>query len=294
MFPTNKSTFMAWCGLILGSAFFGSARTNAQPLVAQVSSIESVVANADQVFVATLLRFEEPEQINGHTFHNVVIEIEQTIKQGLFDTETPSKMQVHFSVDQPTLTDWRNQSSRLLVAVDLEDAYRASAIELTRGAVEVFGANFRFFKEPEEVIRVAKEYARSLPTRVKRLHTFRLKVPPHLVEGTKWDKFHSLLLEVPVDSDLGKLAIRYIESEDYGKRYEGVRAIRYFRSKANVPRVKKLLDDDGWSIYQSAASNGGVEVRYYGVRAEAYRTLKSWGISVEKPVARRELAKPTK
>ncbi|MEL6106286.1 MAG: hypothetical protein AAFU85_09620 [Planctomycetota bacterium] len=288
------STEYVLCALVVLPAFTCASAIHAQPLVARTSSLESVIANADQVFVARLVKLGETKQIEGRSVHNAVIEIQETIKRDLFETESVPAMQINLSIDRFTLADWQKQSSRLLVAIDLEHPDADLAIEIMPGATEVFRADFSLLDQPEQVIRAAKEYARSLPARVKRLHTFRLTVPPELVEGTRWEDFYSLQLDVPADDDLEARALRYIESEDYGKRYDGVRAIRYFRSEANARRVERLLRDDGWSIYQSAESNGGIEVRYHGVRAEAYRTLKSWGISVDKPIVRDEVAKPTK
>jgi hypothetical protein len=40
-----------------------------------------------------------------------------------------------------------------------------------------------------------------------------------------------------------------------------------------------------------AEENKGVEVRTYGVRQEAYQTLKSWGVDVKKPTIREEIRK---
>jgi hypothetical protein len=73
-------------------------------------------------------------------------------------------------------------------------------------------------------------------------------------------------------------------SEDYQRRCEGARALRYFHSDENIARAKALLEDVGYSVLRQAEHNDGVEVRVFGVRGAAYETLKYWGIDVEKPV----------
>ncbi len=133
-----------------------------------------------------------------------------------------------------------------------------------------------------------------MPAGVKRIHTFRLQVPRKVVAGTKWEHYYDtggyLVLSVPVDMQLEKRAHDYIRSRSGPKRAEGARALRYFESDENVARVRPLLNDPEITHLQPAYENKG-EVRVYGVRYEAYQTLESWGIDVEKPLIREEIPK---
>lgn len=67
--------------------------------------------------------------------------------------------------------------------------------------------------------------------------------------------------------------------------------MRYFKSDKNTARVRPLLEDSEPTYVQLAYEDKGEE-RVYGVRYEAYQTLTSWGINVEKPVIREEARKP--
>ena len=134
-----------------------------------------------------------------------------------------------------------------------------------------------------------------MPAAVRRIHTFGLEVPREAVAGTKREEYYKtggyLSLSVPVDERLEKRARDYCRSESYRRREEGVRALRYFKSDENIARVKRLLNDPGWAYLYHAQENKGIEVRIYGVRQEAYRTLRVWGIDVEMPVIREEVQK---
>ena len=134
-----------------------------------------------------------------------------------------------------------------------------------------------------------------MPAAVKRVHTFGLKVPREAISGTGWEKYYAtgghLVLSVPVDQRLEERAHDYVRSEDYHKRAEGARALRYFKSGGNIARVKGLLSDSGWAYLRRAQENDGIEVRIYGVRLEAYQTLTAWGIDVGKPLTREEVRK---
>ena len=156
-------------------------------------------------------------------------------------------------------------------------------------------ADFTLLRDPDAVLKAAKETVRRMPVAIKRIHAFSLAVPREVVAGTEWEKYYGtgghLKLSVPVDQSLEKRSQDYIGSDSYQKREEGVRALRYFKSDQNIVRVKRLLSDPAWAYLEHPAENGGVEVRWYGVRAEAYRTLRSWGVDVEKPVIREEVGK---
>ena len=169
-----------------------------------------------------------------------------------------------------------------------------TVIELAPGKMEVMTADLRLLRDPEAVIRAARETARRMPVGVKRIHTHRLKVPRKVVAGTKWEPYYDtggfLQLSVPLDKQLEKRAHDYIRSKSGPKRAEGARALRYFKSDENIARVRPLLDDRTPTYVQPAYENKG-EMRLYGVRHAAYETLKSWGIDVKKPVIREEVRK---
>jgi hypothetical protein len=105
-------------------------------------------------------------------------------------------------------------------------------------------------------------------------------------------------LSVPVDSRLERLARGLIvASERFAPgsearhdrdrlRVEGVKAVRYFRSAANIDLLKSLLDDPFVVVH---IAPDGSRARVYEVREEAYEILRSWDVDVRQPVTREPL-----
>lgn len=265
----------------------------AQPRGASAESIECRIANADHVFVAKLVDFGFEQNTDDLRFYDGTMEIEETLKEGIFHDEPDRQVRVrlpHYS--RTILTHWQDQSIRLLVTVDEDDLYATRVIALTDEPLEVLTADFKVLRDPEAVIRIAKETVRRLPAPIRRIHTFRVSVPHEVVIGTKWESSDSTLeLSVPVDERLEKWAQDGILSANYSTRAESARALWYFKSDENVARVKTLLNDPGFGHYMVASQNNGVDVRHYVVREAAFGTLKSWGVNVEKPVIREEVRK---
>ena len=264
----------------------------AQPLIARAESIECMIANADLVFVAKLVEFGFEQEADDRKFYEGTIEIEETLKQGLFRDEPDRQRKVrlpHYS--RTVLTHWQEHSIRLLVTVNEDDWYATRVIALTDEPLEILTADFQLLRDPEAVIRVAKETARRLPAPVRRVHTFRVSVPHEVFIQTQWKARHGMELAVPVDERLEKRAQGGILSVNFSTRVESARALRYFKSDENVARLKPLLNDPGWGYFQHPSENNGIEVRDYMVREAAFGTLKSWGVNVDRPVIREEVRK---
>jgi len=276
----------------VGVSLVTSVQGYAQPLFGHADSIESTVANADLVVIGTLAELGGGERADEREGHEITVAVEQTLKEDLFSVEPHRRLRVHVRRPAPVLANWRDHSHRLLVAAKVDAPEATAVIDLADKGLEVLPADFALLHDPEAVIRAAKETVRRAPAAVRRVHTVGLAVPRAAVTGTKWEEYYRtgghLVLRVPVDERLEKRAHDYIRSESYPKREEGVRALRYFKSDANTARVKMLLNDPGWAYVYRAQENKGGEVRIYGVRQEAYRTLKSWGSDVEKPTIREE------
>ncbi len=269
-----------------------TGKVNAQPLIAQAESIDSTVINADLVFVAKLIKLGEEAEIDGRKMVHGAIEIERILKQEPYNDEPYTKLQIDLARPKAVLRDWLENSTRLLVTYESYEPGATQAIELVPGKMEILTAEFKLLREPDAVIQAAEEALKRTSPAVQRLHTFRLNVPRDLTVGTKWEKDYALQLTVPVDKQLEKRARKYLHSENYSERREGARALRYFKSDENIAQVKSLLSDHGYGYWQHPLQNNGIEVRHYGVREDAYYTLKFWGVEVEKPVIREEISKP--
>jgi hypothetical protein len=262
-------------------------------LFGHAESIESTVANADLVVIGKLVESGGGEQADASEGQEATIAVEETLKEDLFSVKGHQRLRVHLRCPASVLANWKNHSQRLLVTVKDDAPSATTVIVLADKSLEVLTADLALLHDPEAVIRVAKETVRRMPAAVRRIHTFGLVVPRKAVARTKWEQYYEtgghLVLSVPVDERLEERAHDYIRSESYQRRGEGVRALRYFKSDGNIARAKKLLNDPGWAYLYHAPENKGIEVRIYGVRHEAYRTLKSWGVGVEKPTIREEV-----
>ena len=299
-----------------GVSLFVSVHAHAQPIFVRAQSIEYIVNNADIVVIGKVVDFAGEEKADQFGRREATIAIEETLKG-----EYQERMRVLLAYPVRVLAEWQDDSRRLLVAAQgvpliasqvislvtkkldfLTEDHRnrllvaankvppaaTDVIDLTKNELEVLTADFRVLREPEEVLRIAKETIRRRPG-VRRVHGFRLMVPPEVVAETKWRT--SAFLTVPVDDRLQKRAHDYIRSESYQQRCEGAEALRYFKSQENIARVKPLLADPGWGYLRRAEENQGIEVRMYGVREEAYQTLKYWGVNAEKPMIRERIEK---
>ena len=148
------------------------------------------------------------------------------------------------------------------------------------GKTEVFAADFTLLQNPDAIIQAARDIVSAAPFNVRQLHTFRLMIPTEVLAQTKSGGPYGQLI-VPVDEQLRKHAIEFLKSESFSRRLEAAEALRYFKSKENIDRLRTLLEDEGYS--QRTASDGTAS-KYFGVRDAAYQTLQAWGIEVERPV----------
>lgn len=277
--------------IIFRACIFAAAPAHAQPLFPHAESIESLVANSDLVFIAKLEKVSEAERADGREVHQVTIAIEDTLKQDLF-CDPYERLSTYAPGPASVLEDWTKRSCRLLVTLD-SDAPRATRFfELEEGKLEIFTADLTLLRKPDEVIQAAREAARQMPSGVKRIHTFKLKVPRELAADTQWEPYYHtsghLVLSVPADDQLQKRALGYLRSDDYQQRAEGAKALRFFKSDENVARLKPLLDDPARYLRHHAEEGRGREAIYI-VRYAAYETLKAWQIDVEQPVLREDV-----
>jgi hypothetical protein len=272
---------------------FACAESRAQPLFGSASSIETTVANADLVVVGKLVEIRPREATTQRSGHEILLEVEETLKDDLFTIDPYERLGMRVSVPLAEVQGWKRRGNRLLVAHDDCAPDSNTAIELAAEGCEVLTADFTLLRDGKDVLQAAKETVRRTPVAIKRIHTHSLAVPLDLIAGTKWETYYGtgghLRLSVLVDQKLEKRAQKYIGSDSYMQRHEGVRAIRYFKSDQNIARVKPLLGDPAYA--NQAGENDGVEMRWYGVRDEAYRTLRAWGVEVEKPVIQENVRK---
>ncbi|WP_182865914.1 hypothetical protein [Stieleria mannarensis] len=268
--------------VVLGIALIGGGDAPAQPLVDTPESLESLVVNADRVWIAKIVDVRDEPIPGGSKMPGITIAVEETLKYPLYE-QRHERMGLFVEPPTARYKAFEKHSSRLLITHS--DCCQSSPklIDLTAGKVELFLADFTVLHEPDAVVRAAKEIIRHTPTHVRQLQTVRLVIPPNVLVDTQLGPYGQLI--VPVDERLEQRAIGFLTSESYSRRSEGAKILRYFKSDANIDRLRTLLGDAGYS--QQRAGDGN-RSKYDGVRNDAYQTLRAWGIEVERPV----IAKP--
>jgi streptogramin lyase len=173
--------------------------------------------------------------------------------------------------------------------------------------------DLRYLTNAMDVLEHARAFAR---TQTGPLRTHMFESPP--VRGTGGGPLR-LMLFVPVAPSLEPLAQRLIRApEDFLReipglaitndepraaqkewldqwvartRAQGIRALRYFKSDANIALVKPFLEDPASLTWQLGY---GPRTRYRGfpMRGAAYEVLKEWSVAVTEPVVQETLPAP--
>jgi hypothetical protein len=288
--PSLLAILAALCGCTWADAqpVGRLARANAQPIFRTVASIECMVLDADAVVIGKIVDVE-PEQVGKPGECCSTVSVEETLKG-----KHQERLRIRLRRPATEPAAWKEQSARLLLVLAQGEPPTATQVIVLRAEdLGYLTADFTVLRKPEDVIRLARETAR-LPAERRSVERFHLIVPNETAAATRWkgDFTGHLSLTVPVDDRLQKRAQEYAKSDDYTRREEGIRILRFFKSEENIARVRVLLNDPGWAVSKRAEDNEGVEVRYYGIRQEAYDTLTGWGVTAKQPVVREERYRP--
>jgi len=247
-------------------------RAAAQPLCHGATSLDSSLVDAKVVVEARLRRFSAEDQ---QGFRTATLAVTGTLKGA---AAKQHKVKVRYAIE--TLKSWLEDQSRLLVAIT-QPGDEAVVIDLAKP--RVLTADFKSLDNAGAILQAAREIVRRKPPKMH----FGVSVPEEALRGTPWAS-HFMgcgKLTVPVDSRLEKRSVAVLASDSraYSQREQAVRALRHFKSAANIALVKAALKDNVWAYRRHAVYNDGIEVRYYGIRAAAVNTLAFWGMPVEKP-----------
>ena len=274
--------------------FCFSASVHAQPGYISATSIDSVVANSDHVFVGTIQKYEKIERGDefGASHLRVWFEIAETLKGpnslpfSGHVTTYPYVGFFHpfgqFEYFEQALAKVKKRGYQLFVAVGGDKPY---AFVLQGNGSNVLTADFRLLADDDSVIRAAKEAISRVPANVKRIHTLTLWKP----ESIELELGEPLKLNVPVDERLEKLTKGLLESKSPGDRIGGLEAIRYFKTEENIASARKLLADPFKQKLWDTQTPGLKPYYSYAVRKAAWNTFRVWGITVDKPTLREDI-----
>lgn len=243
----------------------------AQPLIDVVPSIDSLVINADYVYVGKIIKVRDEPIPGGSNMPGFSFEVEEYLKTPMKEELTPQIKRRAMFVTPPTAKykDWMNRSSRLLIISDVSSPYQPVVIELAPNKPDIFTADFKLLHDPDEIIKAAKDAIERTPSNVRRVYTHSLMVPRDKYKGTRWEGGDGLMVEVPADAQLEKWALESIHDESPLTRFRATQSLRYFKSERNAKLIAKLLEDP--------ASN---------VREAAQNILRRWETEARPPLSR--------
>jgi len=258
-----------------------SDSANAQSGIYDVTSIDCLVVNSDQLFIATVKDYQEPD---SEKLQADFITVEFAIEEVLKDSDPAPLSRPKFLLLKTRATDLaqlKEAETRLLVFADWENKRNNTFISLDfRGdRLPLVTADFEVLRDSNSLIRATKEVIANAPLYAKRMHTFSLRGPDSLgpVFITGFGYFF-VFVEVPTDQRLEKKALAWMQSKIPDERSTGLEAIRFFKSKENIAKVRGLLNDPYKEVY------GGEHKDCFVVREAAWATLRDWRVESEKPV----------
>lgn len=228
--------------------------TSAQPLIDSVASIDSLVINADYVYVGKIIEVRDEPIPSGSDMPGFNFEVEEYLKVPIEEEFTPTIKQRGMFVSPPTTKykDWMDRSCLLLIILNDASSHSPTIIELAPNRAEIFTAGFRLLHDPGEILQAAKDAIDRTPGSVRRLCTHRLLLPQETYKGSRWAGRDGLMLEVPADAQLEKWAIGSLDHQNPWNRLQAARSMRYFKSDQNAQLVAKLLDDPDADVRDTA------------------------------------------
>jgi hypothetical protein len=237
----------------------------------QSLSVDSIVANANQVVVGRILNTGVTTQDGeGRRAGTIVLAVEKTLKgdqvRGPLDLPIANFGSFYKGEFYPATSDPLPYSHRLLVALrnDAASPARITAIDLDAASLAVMSADLVVLKTSVEVIRAAEDEIRRWLAGARRVDFFEWPAPGYNVKG---DPFCGYQIILPVDERLEERARAILRRGADAERPIAINALRFFKSDENIHLLTEaLIDQDD--------SN----------RRYAYQTLKGWGIDVAEPV----------
>lgn len=226
----------------------------AQPLIETVSSIDSLVINADYVYVGKIIKVRDDPIPGGSDSPGFTFEVEQYLKVPMDEELTPEIKVRGMFISPPTgkYKDWRDRDCRLLIIASDRNLDSPNVLELSPNRAEVFTADFRLLREPDKIIDAAKNAIERTSSNIRRVYTVRLMLPPEHYRGSRWEGGQGVMLEVPADLQLEKRALESLGHPNPWNRLHAVRSLRYFKSDRNAKSIKPLLDDPEASVRNAA------------------------------------------
>ncbi|GAA4437352.1 hypothetical protein [Bremerella cremea] len=260
--------------VVLAAAVWGvltASSAEAQPLTAQVDSLELQVSDARLIYLATISNIHPDPSRSG--WGKLVFQVDESIK-GPFQ----ASRQLPAMYLAESLLKSHAEGTSVLV-IDGGKGQSQVAIPIgEKQPVEVLTADLQVIRSPAELITTVREIAQDSVGIVRR-QAFRVVVPEDVVADTQWAKYYRtgghVRLNLPVDSQLEQLAQWWVTG-NARQRADGAAALRYFKTDENIQRVRSLLNDPSESIQVRTIDGQQQEERVRFVQEAAKKTLRYW------------------
>ena len=93
----------------------------------------------------------------------IVLAVEETLKQDLFTIDPYERLGLRVSQPLAEVQDWKRRGNLLLVAHDEYAPNDSTVIELATGRLEVLTADFTLLRDPDAVLRIARDTVQHTP-----------------------------------------------------------------------------------------------------------------------------------
>ena len=146
--------------------------------------------------------------------------------------------------------------------------------------------DFAEVTRPEEILVLTRKFAKRFGKKTVKFHTVStLLLPPTSIRSNTplWTS-----LIVPVQPALEEFAREAIRSDDLLRRVEGIKALRHFKSAANIKLLMPFLNDPAFQDWRTEHVVWKTKRSYYS-RQAAYDVLQEWGVSTAKPLIQEAL-----
>ncbi|RYG48749.1 hypothetical protein EON79_03525 [bacterium] len=252
----------------------------------RIDSIDVRVLNAKSVVVGTiseLTPISNPEE----GLHDLSISVKETLKG---PPEKSLKLKIRAQGRGLDLyKTWFEKATPLLIDVPSqeESPWIPRSIPLDDPAMLLSTRDFKPIRDRETLLRYIRDLVRRRPG-VEHVETYVLDLPngpPGVAIRKTFGRPRLVGLRIPIDGRIERQALEKLRSKDIQVRLEGIEALRYFKSPANIVRLKALLKDSSYRMSRSPVDTFGIETRHYLLREGAYKILKGeWNSDVAQPV----------
>jgi hypothetical protein len=253
---------------------------------------------------------KSPAPDNDYVFENITVKVSEVIKGEYKETTITFQWRTYKWNDPPTSKTWSKDTLFFLIKKASEKESGKSAelwslrcnwhgvIDLERPDTSAINADFEVLKKSEDILKCIKERLKVLKSQPQECrHTrfdmdvsvfarqdgfIRLEVPRRTEAYRALYSGSACYLIVPPDRKYKEHAVKLCKSESAYLREHGADMLRNYRDHDTIELLKTLLKDEEKT--QWSGSNPACEGVDYPVRKEAYSSLLTLGVRVEKPV----------